>query len=190
MELVPRPTKPGRMSPCLRCACDSSETTEPMCGETSPRTPVGLRDFCTQVCARPCTAAQERTDLTKTSLSSWAAMFGIRPCANRISPKLVGANAVGVHAPSLRSHVSEWLGAPAMKMKMQFLAVPLRAGADAASSRGGLGTSAKYEPTIAVPATRKNRRREKPPPRTGNEPPRPQASQVSLWGGMFGVSRP
>ena len=116
-------------------------------------------------------------------------MFGMRPCANRMSPKLVGANAAGVHAPSLRSHVSEWLGAPAMKMKMQLRAVPLSAGADAASSRGGFRTSAKYEPTIAVPAMRKSRRRERPSPRTGNEPPRVQASQVSLWDGMFGVSR-
>ncbi len=85
--------------------------------------------------------------------------------------------------------MSEWLGAPAMKMKMQLRAVPLTAGADAALSSGGFRTSAKYEPTIAVPATRKRRRRERPSPYMGNEPPWVQASQVSLWDGMFGVSR-
>src|ERR1035437_6974648 len=158
-----------------------------MCGDTSPRTPVGFRDFCTQVWASPCTAAQERTGRTKTNLSSCAAIFGIRPCAKRRPPKLVGANAPGVHAPSLRSHVSEWLGAPAMKMKMQFRAVPWSAGAEAASRRGGFKTSAKYEPTIAVPATRKRRRRDRPSPRQGNEPPRVQASQISLWDGIGGL---
>ena len=41
----------------------------------------------------------------------------------------VGARSGGVQAPSFRSHMSVWLGAPARKMKMQLLAVLRSVGA-------------------------------------------------------------
>ena len=61
-------------------------------------------------------------------LLRWSAVFGISPCGNRTAPYDVGAKSAGVHAPSFRSHVSMWLGAPERKMRMQFLAVLWRGG--------------------------------------------------------------
>ena len=47
------------------------------------------------------------------------------PCGKRRLPLLnvVGVKSDGVHAPTLRSHVSMFDGAPGRKMKMQFFAL-------------------------------------------------------------------
>src|SRR5262245_61919673 len=103
-----RATKPGSTSAEVRVSCDSSETTAPMCGAIEPVAPLGLRAICAQSCPSWCTAAQARPERTKLSLSRCFDVSGIRPCAKRMVPPLksVGANAAGVQAPSLRSHVS------------------------------------------------------------------------------------
>src|ERR1044071_6442467 len=120
-----RAMKPGRMSLVVRAACDSSETTEPMCGAMAPVAPLGLRAICAHCCPKVCTAAHARPGRTKVSSPRCSAVFGIRPCGKRTLPLLnvVGAKSAGVHEPTLRSHVSMFDGAPGRKMKMQFLAV-------------------------------------------------------------------
>ena len=114
----------------------------------------------------------------------------MRPWANRMPPpNVAGAKAGGVHAPSLRSHVSEWLGPPAMNTKRQFRAVPLRAGDVAASALGnGRRTPARNEPAMPVPAISNKRRLEKDGPKTGKLlPPRVHASQISFFVLMRGL---
>src|SRR5436305_5152080 len=117
--------KPGRMSDGLRFTCDSIDTTAPMCGAIAPVAPPGLRAICAHVWPSWCTAAHARPGRTRTSLSRWSAVFGIRPRGKRIVPleNVSGEKSDGVQAPSFRSHVSMLLGAPERKMKMQFFAV-------------------------------------------------------------------
>src|SRR5436305_13292629 len=115
-----------------------------------------------------------------------AAVFGISPRGKRIFPpaNVSGAKSAGVHAPSLKSQVSLWLGAPVRKMKIALLAVLRNATLGAAvapNSSRGLTTSAKYEATSPVPATLRKRRREKPGP-SGSPPPR---AHVSHSGSLF-----
>src|SRR5947199_728455 len=83
----------------------------------------------------------------------------------------------GVHGPSFRSHVSMCDGAPERKIRMQLRALFCSTGAEEVTSarRRGLVTSTKYDATIDVPATLRNCRREKPSPKTGNDPPRSQS---------------
>src|SRR5262249_12089882 len=119
-----RETNDGRTSPAARCGSSSSAATEPRLGAIAPVAPVGLRAICSHVCPRPCTSAGARTDLTIETEPSWSARFGRSPAGKRSPPpKLAGAKSDGVQAPSLRSHVSIWLGAPGRKTKMTFRAV-------------------------------------------------------------------
>src|ERR1051326_397957 len=121
--------KPGRTSVVARAACDSSDTTEPMCGAIEPVAPPGLRAICAHAWPSECTAAHAKPGRTNVSLSRCSAVFGISPCGNERLPLsyVVGLKSLGVQAPVLRSHVSMLDGAPGRKMKMQFLAVFLSA---------------------------------------------------------------
>src|SRR5206468_10740546 len=85
----------------------------------------GVRAFCGQAGASGCTAARARPGRTNVSLSMCSAVFGISPCGKSSAPLsyVVGLKSDGVHAPTLRSHVSMFDGAPGRKMKMQFLAL-------------------------------------------------------------------
>jgi hypothetical protein len=94
-----------------------------MCGAIFELPCVGLRPICTQACAKPCTAAQERVERSSAMLPNWLASVGISPCGNSVLPYMVGLKLAGVHGPTLRSNVSVWLGAPAMRTKITFLAV-------------------------------------------------------------------
>ena len=97
-----------------------------MFGASEPVAPVGLRaDLEPRLPERPCTSADALTDLRIAMSERCSEMFGSRPAGNlREDPKLAGAKSAGVHGPSLRSHVSIWLGAPGRKMKIAFRAVP------------------------------------------------------------------
>src|ERR1051325_2125904 len=99
-----------------------------------------------------------------------------------MAPNVVGLKSAGVHVPSLRSHVSTWLGAPERKMRMQFLAVLCSVGLTAvADSRSfALATSAKYEPTSAVLSTWKKRRRVKPSPKSEEKLPLPSQQRCMV----------
>src|SRR5256885_3981087 len=125
MPLEFRAMKPGSTSDAERAACDSSDTTEPMCGAIAPVAPPGFRAICAHACPSVCTAAHARPGRTNVSLSRCAAVFGISPCGKLSAPLsyVVGLKSDGVHAPTLRSHVSMFDGAPGRKMKMQFLAL-------------------------------------------------------------------
>ena len=119
----------------------SIETTEPIWGAILARLDAGFRPIWTHVWPSPCTAAQAFAERTSATESSWSAIFGISPCGNLRSPYDVGAMKAGVHAPSLRSNVSEWLGPPVIRMKMTFLAVPMVLGAAFATvSMGRVGS--------------------------------------------------
>src|SRR3954453_7431713 len=164
--------KPGSTSDVVRFTWDWSDTTAPMCGAIEPVAPPGLRAICAHACPSVGTAAHERPERTNETLPSCAAVIGIKPCGKRtlLLSYDVGAKSDGVQAPSFRSHVSMLLGAPGRKMKMQFFAVFLRRTPDSVTapwSRRGLETSAKEEATSPVPATCRNRRREKPSPSSG-----------------------
>jgi hypothetical protein len=80
-----RAMKPGRTSPVVRAACDSSETTAPMCGAIAPVAPPGLRAICAQVTPSWCTAAHESPQRTRLSFERCSAVFGSRPCGQRMS---------------------------------------------------------------------------------------------------------
>src|SRR5438477_10086559 len=56
---------------------------------------------------------------------SWVPKLGSRPLGQSIPLIVVGAKSAGVHAPTCKSNVSIWLGAPGIRKKMQFLAVPI-----------------------------------------------------------------
>jgi hypothetical protein len=86
---------------------------EPMFGASEPVAPVGLREIWSHVWPRPWTSAADFIERTIETSPSRFARFGMSPAGNlRPPPKSVGAKSAGVHAPSLRSHVSTWLGAP------------------------------------------------------------------------------
>src|SRR5512138_2861150 len=51
------------------------------------------------------------------------ARLGSKPAGQSTPLIVVGAKSGGVHEPTRRSNVSVWLGAPARRMKMTFLAV-------------------------------------------------------------------
>src|SRR6266545_3183295 len=125
MPLEFRAMKPGSTSLVERAACDSSDTTEPTCGAIAPVAPPGLRAICAHACPSVCTAAHARPGRTRLILSRCSAVFGMSPCGKLRLPPLyvVGLKSAGVQAPTLRSHVSMFDGAPGRKMKMQFLAV-------------------------------------------------------------------
>src|ERR1043166_9095915 len=129
MPLEFRAIKPGSTSDVVRAACDSSDTTEPMCGAIKPVAPPGFRAICAHACPSECTAAHASPGRTNVSLSRCCAVFGISPCGKRRLPLsyVVGLKSDGVHAPTLRSHVSMLDGAPGRNVKMQFLAVVFRA---------------------------------------------------------------
>src|ERR1043166_2609837 len=124
MPLEFRAMKPGSTSDALRAACDSSDTTEPMCGAIEPVAPPGLRAICAHACPSWCTAAQARPGRTNVSCPRCCAVCGISPCGKSSAPLsyVVGLKSDGVHDPTLRSQVSMFDGAPGRKMKMQFFA--------------------------------------------------------------------
>src|ERR1043165_2204163 len=178
------------MSLACRDSCASSEPTAPMCGAIEPVAPPDGCAICIYSCARLCTAVHARPERMMESLSRWLAVFGISPCGQRMAPNVVGLKSAGVHVPSFKSHVSTWLGAPERKMRMQFLAVLCSVGLTAAAdSRSlALATSAKYEPTSAVPATWKKRRRVKPSPRSEEKLPL-QLQVCRFIGRSFGFAQ-
>src|SRR5690242_11516108 len=102
----------------------SMATTLPIFGAMLPRAAAGLRPICDQVCASECTSAQACMDRTRQTSPSCAPILGISPVGQFNPLIIVGLKSVGVTPfNTLRSKVSVWLGAPASRMKMTFLAL-------------------------------------------------------------------
>src|SRR5216683_3069931 len=96
----------------------------PMLGAISPRAPEGLRPICTQFCEMECPVAQALTERTIAMFGNCAASFGMMPVGHRTPLMLAGLKSAGVTPlTGLKSNVSVWLGAPAIRMKMTFLAL-------------------------------------------------------------------
>src|ERR1051326_1375992 len=92
-------------------------------------------------------------------LSSCVARFGIRPCGKLIPLKGVGLKSAGVQGPTFRSKVSQGLGAPVRRMKMQYLADPTTCAYDCALTGAGLSSGDRKYPATPAPAILKKLRR-------------------------------
>src|SRR5438128_1563771 len=95
-----------------------------MLGAISPSAAAGFRPICVQRCASECTSAQACIERTRQIFGSCFARPGNRP-VGQLGPLITDGLKFDGVVPfrTLRSNVSTWLGAPASKIKMQFLAL-------------------------------------------------------------------
>src|SRR5437016_8972860 len=95
-----------------------------MLGAISPSAAAGLRPICVQCCESEWTSAQACMDRTSATSPNCAPSLGSRPMGQLIPLTMVGVKFVGVTPfTTFKSNMSVWLGAPAIKMKMQFFAL-------------------------------------------------------------------
>src|ERR1022692_4442020 len=99
-------------------------TTLPMFGAMLPNAAAGLRPICVQVCASVWTSAQACMERTSATLFKRVDSLGIKPVGQLMPLIIVGLKLAGV-VPliTFRSNMSVWLGAPAIRIKITFLAV-------------------------------------------------------------------
>ena len=96
----------------------------PMFGAMLPSDAAGLRPICTQVWPRLWTRAWACSERTIENWSVIAPSLGRIPVGQRMPLTVCGAAAAGVTpAVFLKSKVSTWLGAPAIRMKMTLVAL-------------------------------------------------------------------
>src|SRR5260370_22291588 len=137
-------------------------TTLPMLGAISPRAAAGLRPICVQCCASEWTSAQECMDRTSATSPNCAPSLGIKPMGQSIPLTMVGLKFDGVTPfTTFRSNISVGLGAPAIKMKMQFFALFCVVTVPWLSTSALATLPTRYEPTTPAPMMSKNRRRVK-----------------------------
>ena len=88
------------------------------------------------------------------------ASFGIRPAGKYIPLMVAGLKAVGVTPLIiLKSKVSVWLGAPAIRMKITFCAVPLGVAPAVATSAAFAGCRARNDAVTPDPSSSRKWRR-------------------------------
>src|SRR5713226_8885739 len=110
-----------------------------------------------------CPVAQGLTARTMARLGNCPACFGIRPAGQLMPLMLVGLKAAGVTlSTTFRSKVSVWLGAPAIRMKMTFLAVfCVETGFELTTTPAGAGLPAMQAAVTPEPKIRNSSRRVK-----------------------------